>query len=63
MEKAVHIKPTKTQKGGLLGTLLASIGIPLAVKAIKKLTGKGAPRIGLNSCDRKDHCITGGQQR
>ena len=47
MEKAVHIKPTKTQKGGLLGTLLASIGIPLAVEAIKKLTGKGAPRIGL----------------
>ena len=47
MEKAVHIKPTKTQTGGFRGTLLASIGIPLAVEAIKKLTGKGAPRIGL----------------
>ena len=47
----VVIKTTKTQTGGLLGTLLASIGIPLAVEAIKKLTGsgtsgKGAPRIG-----------------
>jgi len=34
----VVIKPTKTQQGGFLGTLLASIGIPLLVKA---LTGKG----------------------
>ena len=42
----VHIKPTKTQSGGFLGTLLASIGIPLAIEAIKKITGKGAPRIG-----------------
>ena len=32
----VHIKPTKTQSGGFLGTLLASIGIPLAIEAIKK---------------------------
>ena len=43
----VRIKPTKTQSGGFLGTLLASIGIPLAIEAVKKLTGKGAPRIGL----------------
>ena len=42
----VHIKPTKTQSGGFLGTLLASIGIPLAVEAIKKLTGGSAPQIG-----------------
>ena len=28
-----------------LGTLLASIGIPLAIEAIKKMTG-GAPRMG-----------------
>ena len=42
----VRIKPTKTQSGGFLGTLLASIGIPLAIEAAKKLTGKGAPRIG-----------------
>ena len=39
----VRIKPTKRQSGGLLGTLLASIGIPLALKL---LTGKGAPQIG-----------------
>ena len=43
----VRIKPTKTQSGGFLGTLLASIGIPLAIEAIKKMTGKGAPRIGI----------------
>ena len=39
------LKPTKSQYGGFLGTLLASIGIPLAVEAIKKRTG-GAPRMG-----------------
>ena len=42
----VRIKPTKTQSGGFLGTLLASIGIPLALDLVKKMTGKGAPRIG-----------------
>ena len=52
------LKPTKSQYGGFLGTLLASIGIPLAVEAIKKMTGgasrmgselkgHGAPRIGM----------------
>ena len=40
------VKPTKSQYGGFLGTLLASIGIPLAIEAIKKMTGKGAPRMG-----------------
>ena len=39
----VVVKPTKTQSGGFLGALLASIGIPLALKA---LTGKGAPKMG-----------------
>ena len=39
----VVIKPIKTQSGGFLGTLLASIGIPMVLKA---LTGKGAPKIG-----------------
>ena len=39
----VVIKPTKTQSGGWLGTLLASIGIPMVLKA---LTGKGAPQVG-----------------
>ena len=42
----VHIKPTKVQTGGFLGTLLASIGIPLALEAFKKMTGSGVPRIG-----------------
>ena len=32
------IRPTKTQSGGFLGTLLASIGVPLLLDA---LTGKG----------------------
>ena len=42
----VHIKPTKAQTGGFLGTLLASIGVPLAIEAFKKLTGRGAPQMG-----------------
>ena len=44
----VHIKPTKKQTGGFLGTLLASIGVPLAIEAFKKMTGggSGVPRIG-----------------
>ena len=40
----VIVKPTKTQSVGFLGTLLASIGIPMVLKA---LTGRGAPKIGL----------------
>ena len=43
----VRIKPTKTQSGGFLGTLLASIGIPMAVDLVKNLiSGKGAPTMG-----------------
>ena len=43
----VHVKPTKKQQeGGFLGTLLASIGVPLALEAFKKMTGSGGPRIG-----------------
>ena len=34
----VHIKPTMKQSGGFLGTLLASIGISMMLKA---LTGRG----------------------
>ena len=44
------MKPTKSQYGGFLGTLLATIGIPLAVEAPRmgsKLEGHGAPRIGM----------------
>ena len=43
----VHIRPTKVQTGGFLGTLLASIGIPLVLDTIKSLTGSGAPQMGL----------------
>ena len=32
----IVVKPTKNQSGGFLGTLLASIGLPLAIEAIKK---------------------------
>ena len=46
MNSQFHIKPTKTQSGGFLGALLASIGVPLALNVIKSLTGKGVPRIG-----------------
>ena len=42
----VLIKPTKKQSGGFLPALLASIGIPMALNAIKKLTGQGAPQMG-----------------
>ena len=42
----VHIRPTKVQTGGFLGTLLASIGVPLAIEAIRKMTGEGAPQMG-----------------
>jgi len=47
----IIIRPTKKQSGGFLGSLLASVGIPLAVDMIgvpllKAITGKGAPQIG-----------------
>ena len=42
----ILIRPTEKQSGGLLGTLLASIGIPLAIEAFKKLTGGRAPQMG-----------------
>ena len=44
----VHIKPTQKQTGGFLGTLLASIGVPLALEAFKKMVGGsgGVPRVG-----------------
>ena len=45
----VVVKPTKAQSGGFLGTLLASIGVPLAIEAIKKITGNGAPRMGISA--------------
>ena len=44
----VHIKPTKKQTGGFLGTLLASIGVPMALEVFKKMVGgaTAVPRIG-----------------
>ena len=42
----VRIKPTKTQSGGFLGTLLASIRIPMAVDVVKKMLGGSAPTMG-----------------
>ena len=43
----VSIRPTKKQTGGFIGTLLASIGVPLAIEAIKKVVGGGgAPQFG-----------------
>ena len=42
----IVVKPSKKQSGGLLGTMLASIGIPLAIEAVKSVFGKGAPRFG-----------------
>ena len=45
----VVVKPTKKQSGGLLGTMLASIGIPLVLEMAKNLFGKGGagtPRLG-----------------
>ena len=42
-----QIFPTKTQRGGFLDTLLASICILMAVDLVKNLIfGKGAPQIG-----------------
>ena len=38
------MRPTQKQRGGALGTLLASIGIPLAMELGKKLFGKGSLR-------------------
>ena len=43
----VHITPAKSQSGGFLGTLLASIGIPMAIDAVKSLLGGSAPQVGL----------------
>jgi len=54
----MNFRVTNKQVGNGVGTLLASIGIPLAIEAVKKLTGrgtrggssrrigKGSPRIG-----------------
>ena len=43
----VPITPTKEQRGGFLGALLAGIAAPLVIDALKGLTGSGAPQMGL----------------
>ena len=43
----VSITPTKEQRGGFLGALLAGIAAPLVIDALKGLTGSGAPQMGL----------------
>ena len=50
-----RIKPTKTQLGNGFGTILASIGIPLAIELAKKITGKGAPRLGRSTGKQDGH--------
>ena len=39
-------KITQKQVGNGIGSILASIGIPIVLDAIKGITGKGAPRMG-----------------
>ena len=39
-------KITQKQLGNGIGTVLASIGIPIVLDALKGLTGRGAPRMG-----------------
>ncbi|PFX29617.1 Pulmonary surfactant-associated protein D [Stylophora pistillata] len=53
----LKMKPTKKQSGGFLGTLLASIGIPLVLKA---LTGSGAKRRGRGLQNRRPGGKNGG---
>ena len=42
----VRIKPTKTQQGNGFGTILASIGTPLAIELVKKRNWQGSTKIG-----------------
>ncbi|PFX26226.1 hypothetical protein AWC38_SpisGene9091 [Stylophora pistillata] len=50
--RQVILTPTKTQKGGALGTILASIGIPMAIDFVKNMiSGKGAQRLGAPRSD------------
>jgi len=44
MMSDMNFRVTGKQVGNGIGTLLASIGIPLAIEAVKKLSGKGVGR-------------------
>ena len=50
----VPLNLNKTQHGGFLGTLLSSIAAPITIEAIKKLTGRGGPRMGKPPGTSKD---------
>ena len=50
----VRIQPTRTQLGNGLGTILATIGIPIAMELVKKITGRGAPRLGRSTNGKQD---------
>lgn len=43
---SVNVRPTKTQPGGFMGSLLASIGVPLLINALTGKSGSSAPRMG-----------------
>ena len=48
MGEGLHIYPSKKQSGGFLGSLLASIGIQMAIDLVKNMiSGKEAPIMGL----------------
>ena len=54
MMSDMKFRVTNKQLGNGVGALLASIGTPLAIEAVKKLTGRGirggsSPRIGKGS--------------
>ena len=51
----VGIKPTKTRLGNGFGTILASIGIPLAIELVKKMKGTEATRLGRSSGKQDGH--------
>ena len=49
------IRPARNQQGGALGTILTSVGIPLAIVLASKLFGKGlsvSPRASLSTGKR-----------
>ena len=48
----VIVKPRKTQSAGFLGALPASIGVYLLWRLLEKISGKGAPRIGITDHSR-----------
>ena len=53
------IKPSKTQSGGFLGTLLANIGIPMLIKVF---TSKGALQMGRSTRSLPNRSTTKSKQ-